>query len=87
MISDALSHEGLRLLNVSPHLASLALRHAADCPAFMFCGNLIESIPDINICKLKVHRTFFVKLHAEPIEIEPFAEIGTNVDVIFNFIN
>ena len=79
MISEALYNEGLRLLNVSPYLASFALRYAADRPAFMFCGNLIKAIPDINICKLKVHRTLFVELHTEPIEIEPFAEVGATL--------
>ena len=76
VIPEALYNEGLRLLNISPYLASLALRYTTYCPALMLGGYLIESIPDINICKLKVHRTFFVKLHAEPIEIEPFAEVG-----------
>ena len=77
VISEALYNEGLRLLNVSPYLASFALRHAADCPPFMFCGNLIKAIPDVYICELKVHCAFFVELHAEPIEVEPFAEVGT----------
>ena len=79
VIPEALYNEGLRLLNVSPYLASFALRYAADCPAFMFCGNLIKAIPNVYICKLKVHRTLFVKLHAEPIKIEPFAEVGAAV--------
>ena len=77
VISEALYNEGLRLLNVSPNLASLALRYAADCPAFMFCGNLVKAVPDIYIGEFKVHRTFFVELHAEPVEIKPFAEVGT----------
>ena len=79
VISEALYNEGLRLLNVSPYLASLALRYAANRPAFMFCGNLIKTVPDVYICKLEVHRTFFVELHAEPIKIEPFAEIGATL--------
>ena len=79
VISEALYNEGLRLFNVSPYLASLALRYAADRPAFMLCGYLIKAIPDIYICKLKVHRTFFVELHAEPIEIEPLAEVGATL--------
>ena len=79
MISEALYNDGLRLLNVSPYLARLALRYAADRPAFMLGGNLIKAIPDVYICKLKVHRTLFVELHTEPIEIEPFAEIGATL--------
>lgn len=79
MISETLHNEGLRFLNISPYLASLALRYAADCPAFMLGGNLIKAVPDVYIYKLKVHRTFFVKLHAEPIKVEPFAEVGTAV--------
>ena len=42
----------------------------------MFCGYLVKAIPDINICKLKVHRTLFVELHAEPVEIKPLSEVG-----------
>ena len=77
MIPEALHKEGLRFLNISPYLVSFALRYATDCPAFMLGGNLIKAIPDVYICKLKVHRTFFVELHAEPIKIEPFSEVGT----------
>ena len=79
VISEALYNEGLRLFNVSPYLASLALRYAADRPAFMLGGYLIKAIPDVYVCKFKVHRTFFEKLHAEPIEIEPRAEIGATL--------
>ena len=83
VIPEALYNEGLRLLNISPYLARFALRYAADCPPFMLGGNLIKTVPDVYICKLKVHRTFFVKLHAEPIEIKPFAEVGTTAHYVF----
>ena len=76
MIPEAFYNEGLRLLDISPYFASFALWYAADCPALMLCGYLIKTVPDVYICKFEVHRTFFVKLHAEPIEIEPFAEVG-----------
>ena len=79
VIPEALYNEGLRLLNISPYLASLALRYTTYCPALMLGGYLVKAVPDINICKLKVHRTFFVELHAEPIEIEPFADVGTTL--------
>lgn len=58
VIPEALYNEGLRLFNISPYLASLALRYAADGPAFMLGGNLIKAIPDVYICKFEVHRTF-----------------------------
>ena len=76
VISKALYNEGLRLLDVSPDLASLALRYTTDRPAFMLGGYLIKTVPDVYIGKLKVHRALFVKLHAEPIEVEPLAEVG-----------
>ena len=86
MISEALHNEGLRLLNISPYLASLALRYAADCPSFMLGGYLIKAIPNVYICELKVHRTFFIKLHAEPIKIEPLAEVGAAVyNILFEW--
>ena len=79
VIPEALHNEGLRLLNVSPYLASFALRYAADRPAFMLGGNLIKAIPDVYICDLKMHLTFFVELHTEPIEIKPFSEVGATL--------
>ena len=79
VIPEALYNEGLRLFDVSPYLASLALRYAADRPAFMLGGNLIKAIPDIYIGELKVHRAFFEKLHAEPVEIKPLAGVGTTL--------
>lgn len=79
VISEALYNEGLRLFNVSPYLAGLALRYAADRPAFMLCGYLIKAIPDVYICELEVHRTFFIELHAEPIEVKPLAGVGATL--------
>ena len=79
VISEALYNKGLRLLDVSPYLASLALRYAADSPALMLCGYLIKAVPDIYIGELKVHRTFFVELHAEPIKVKPLAEVGATL--------